>query len=64
MKSPLWATMPFEARFAAREWFKKDVMTPGEVAWIDAADPGLVCKDLLELVEAEEQGAADGKQER
>ena len=24
-------------------------MTPGQIAWIDAADPKLVCKDLLSL---------------
>ena len=56
-KSPLWKTMPFEVHFAAREWFQKDVMTPGEVAWIDAADPALVCKDLLALIESDGQGA-------
>jgi TolA-binding protein len=48
-KSPLWKTMPFEARFALREWFGKSVATPGELAWLDAADPELVCKDLLAL---------------
>jgi TolA-binding protein len=57
MKSPLWATMPFEAHFAAREWFQKDVMTPGQVAWIDAADPELVCGDLLALVEGDGEAA-------
>jgi outer membrane protein assembly factor BamD (BamD/ComL family) len=48
-KSPLWKTMPFEVHYAAREWFQKDVMTPGQAALIDAADPKLVCKDLLAL---------------
>ncbi len=48
-KSPLWKTMPFEVHYAVREWFQKDVMTPGQAALVDAADPELVCKDLLAL---------------
>lgn len=60
IKSPLWKTMPTEVWFAAREWFNKDVMTPGEVAWIDAADPNLIGKDLLDLVERDEEGVEDG----
>ncbi|MFT5106679.1 MAG: tetratricopeptide (TPR) repeat protein, partial [Pseudoalteromonas tetraodonis] len=48
-KSPLWKTMPYETHYAARQWFKKDAMTPAQAVWIDAADPELVCKDLLAL---------------
>lgn len=47
--SPAWKTMPFEVQFAAREWFKQDAMTAGQVAWVDAANPKIVCKDLLAL---------------
>ena len=49
LKSPAWAAMPFEVQFGAREWFKKDAMTPGQATWIDAADPALLCKNLIEL---------------
>lgn len=48
-KSPSWADMPSELQFAAREWFKKDAMTPGQAVWLDAAAPVMVCKDLLAL---------------
>jgi len=48
-KSSAWKTMPFEVKFAAREWFEKDALTPGQIAWIDAGDPAIVCKDLLSL---------------
>jgi len=48
-KSPMWANMPFDLQFAAREWFKKDAMTPGQATWMDAAHPKLVCKALVEL---------------
>ena len=47
--SPQWQAMPFDVKIAAREWFKKDAMTPGQAAWVDAAVPALVCKDLLSL---------------
>jgi tetratricopeptide (TPR) repeat protein len=50
--SPAWAGMPPEVRHGAREWFKKDAMTPGQIAWLDAADPKVVCKDLLALTSA------------
>ncbi|MDT8390923.1 MAG: tetratricopeptide repeat protein [Lentisphaeria bacterium] len=49
VKSPAWSTMPFEVKFSAREWFKKDAMTAGQIAWIDAADPAIANKDLLAL---------------
>lgn len=49
LKSPAWAAMPFEVQFGAREWFKKDAMTPGQATWIDAADPALLFKNLIEL---------------
>lgn len=49
-KWPLWDSMPFEARFAVREWFQKDVMTAEQVVLVDAANPNLVCRDLLDLI--------------
>ncbi len=48
-KSPAWAGVPFEVQFAAREWFKKDAMTPGQITWFDAADSALFFKNLIEL---------------
>jgi len=48
-QSPAWATMPFQVQFAAREWFKKEAMTPGQAAFLDAANPALLCKALTEL---------------
>ena len=47
--SPLWNGMPWEARFAAFQWFGKDLMTQAQVAMIEAADPARVCKELLGL---------------
>lgn len=47
--SPAWKTMPFEVQFSARNWFKKSAMTAAQVAWLDAADPAIICKDLLAL---------------
>ncbi len=61
-KSPLWKTMPFEVHYAAREWFGKAVMTPGQIAWLDAANPALVCKDLLALVEEVDPEKAEKKE--
>ena len=49
IKSPAWPSMPADVKFGALDWFKKDVMTPGQIAWLDAADPKLACKDLLSL---------------
>jgi len=49
VKSPAWKTLPFEAQFAAREWFNKDAMTPGQISWMDAGDPQFICKDLQSL---------------
>ncbi len=55
--SPAWAALPLEVRFGARETFGKDAMTPGQIAWVDAADPALACKDLLALTEASDAAA-------
>ena len=49
VKSPQWKTMPFELRYGASQWFQKDVMTPGQAALVDAADPELVSIDLFAL---------------
>jgi outer membrane protein assembly factor BamD (BamD/ComL family) len=48
-KSPAWSELPFQVHHAAREWFGKDAMSPGQATWIDAANPVLVCKDLINL---------------
>ncbi|MFT5129386.1 MAG: tetratricopeptide (TPR) repeat protein, partial [Rhodothermales bacterium] len=50
-QQPAWKAMPFEANFAARQWFRKDAMTAGQIAWIDAADSAIACKNLLALPE-------------
>jgi outer membrane protein assembly factor BamD (BamD/ComL family) len=60
IKSPQWKSMPFEVQYAVLEWFGKAVMTPEQIAWVDAADPALVCGDLLALVE-EEGAPEEGK---
>ncbi|QTN33086.1 outer membrane protein assembly factor BamD [Akkermansiaceae bacterium] len=57
-KSPAWKTLNFEARFALREWFGKSVASPGELGWLSAADPALVCKDLLALTKESDAASA------
>lgn len=52
--SPLWQAMPFEVEFGARDWFRKDAMTPAQIAWVDAADPKSVCRDMLALTNTSE----------
>ena len=63
VKSPQWSSMPFEVQHALRDWFKREVMTPAEIAWVDAADPELVSQDLISLIEPEAgaEEATDGK---
>ena len=61
MKSPLWKSMPFEVHYAAREWFGKSIMTPQQIASLEAADPVIVYKDLLALVDVEETGDVKAK---
>ncbi len=48
-KSPAWTTMPHLQQHAARDWFRKDAMTPGQIAWLDATNPALLFKNLIEL---------------
>lgn len=48
-KSMAWTAFPSEVKFAAREWFPKTAMTPGQIAWIDTGNPTLICKALLAL---------------
>ncbi|MFK7850546.1 MAG: tetratricopeptide repeat protein [Akkermansiaceae bacterium] len=57
VKSPAWKSMPFEVHFGMSEWFKKDVMTPGQIAMVDAADVTLVSSDLYALIDEEKEGA-------
>jgi len=48
-RSPSFATLSTEARFGARSWFRDKAMTPGQTAQFQAADPKVICKDLLGL---------------
>ncbi|MFK7910842.1 MAG: tetratricopeptide repeat protein [Akkermansiaceae bacterium] len=61
VKSPQWKTISSEARYAVRQWFKNDVMTPAQIALIDAADPMLVSEDLLALIEVEGEPELNAK---
>ncbi|MBT3199973.1 MAG: tetratricopeptide repeat protein [Phycisphaerales bacterium] len=49
IKSQAYKTLPYEVRYGVRAWFKRDVLTPGQIAYLDASDPKLACKDLLAL---------------
>ena len=49
-KSPVFGVLPFEVRFAARQWFQSAAMTPEQFAVVTASDPYLVCKDLIDLM--------------
>lgn len=49
-KSPVFSTLPFEVRFAARQWFRSAAMTPEQFAEVTASDASLVCKDLIDLM--------------
>lgn len=51
MKSPAWKTMPYEVRYAARDWFEETTLTPKQIAIRDSTDVNLICKPLLELAE-------------
>jgi len=57
-KTPAWAGLPFHVQYAAREWFNKDAMTPGQIAWLDAANPSLIFKNLSELPKEADAAAA------
>ncbi|MFT5523250.1 MAG: TolA-binding protein [Pirellulaceae bacterium] len=50
-KSPVFKTLPFEMRYASRQWFKDTAMTPEQFAFVTASDPRLACKDLLALMQ-------------
>lgn len=56
LKSPAWDTLSFEAQFCAREWFKRDAMTAGQVAWVEAGRADKVCKGLRELAKEADVG--------
>jgi tetratricopeptide (TPR) repeat protein len=58
LQSLAWDTLPLKVQIAAREWFKKDAMTPEQVAWIEAGDPELACKELLALTESADAASA------
>lgn len=49
VKSPAWAALPAEARFAVRTAFPKQALPPAQWAVRQAADPAVICKDLLAL---------------
>ncbi|MFM7183100.1 MAG: tetratricopeptide repeat protein [Verrucomicrobiales bacterium] len=48
-QSPVWKTLPTEARFAARSWFKENAMTPAEWALVQSCDPAKLSQALLAL---------------
>ncbi len=47
--SPAFATLSAEARYGASAWFGQKAMPPAQFAHVQAADPKLVCQDLLAL---------------
>jgi TolA-binding protein len=47
--APAYKTFPYELRYGLRDWFKRDVVSPAQLALLDAADPARVCKDLIAL---------------
>jgi outer membrane protein assembly factor BamD (BamD/ComL family) len=49
VKSPAWAALPAEARFAVRSAFPRQALPPAQLAVRDAAEAALICKDLLAL---------------
>ncbi|MFM8951948.1 MAG: hypothetical protein ACKOOF_02625, partial [Planctomycetaceae bacterium] len=52
VKSPAWAALPAEARFAVRSAFPQQALPPAQWAVRQAADPAVICKDLLALPKA------------
>lgn len=57
-KSPAYKTFPYELRYGLRDWFKRDLMPTSQLALLDAADPALVFKDLVELPKGADAAAA------
>ena len=55
VKSSLWKSLPSEIHYALREWFKKDVMTPGQIAMLDASDVKLISAELFALIDEESE---------
>jgi tetratricopeptide (TPR) repeat protein len=49
VKSPAWAALPTEARFAVRSAFPQQAITPPQLAIRESANPWSICKDLLAL---------------
>jgi tetratricopeptide (TPR) repeat protein len=49
VKSPAWAALPTEARFAVRSAFPQQALTPPQLAIRESANPWSICKDLLAL---------------
>lgn len=49
VKSPVWAALSAEARFAVRSAFPQQAIPAAQRAVGQAADPTLICKDLLAL---------------
>lgn len=48
-KSPAWSSLSAEARFTVRAAFPRQAITTTQLAVLDAANPTLICKDLLAL---------------
>ncbi len=49
-QSPVFANLPVEVRYAARQWFQSAAMTPQQYAYVKASDAAWVCKDLIQLL--------------
>jgi tetratricopeptide (TPR) repeat protein len=59
-KSPSWKTLSGTVHSGARQWFKKELMTPAQLAVVASSDPSVVYKDLLALpITAPKKPAAD-----
>jgi outer membrane protein assembly factor BamD (BamD/ComL family) len=58
VKSPAWAALPAEARFAVRAAFPQPALPPAQWAIRQAADPAVICKDLLALPKEADAAAA------
>jgi TolA-binding protein len=57
LKSSTWNSLPAEARFAVRAAFPRESLSPAEWAIRQAADPELICKDLLALPKSADAAA-------
>ena len=47
--SPAYQHFSFELRYGLRDWFKRDALSPAQIALLDAAEPTRLCEKLLAL---------------